>query len=360
MFGIFAYAPAMRRTSGSRAGMIGICCALATVLTGANAAFGNDSQAGLGTGGLVLLQNDAIAMASEDLYISPKEVRITYRFLNTTDTDQSILVAFPLPDLDLPALQEGDSGIRDYDNPNFVNFSTKIDGRTVALKVQHRAIVAGVDITDLLARMEIPFVPPGDRLSKRLRALDPQERSELADYGAVRFTDQTAPIANWTLKTTFYWRQTFPANSTVKVEHRYQPVAGGFFISPDHLRPRKWGDLGDEDARAHGEGVAQWPYNKYCMDKGFRRAALKRAGNASGGGIVAIGREVDYILTTGNNWAGPIREFRLVVDKLKTRNLVSLCAKGIRKIAPTRFEWTRKDFYPSRDLKILFLEFNAN
>jgi hypothetical protein len=42
----------------------------------------------------------------------------------------------------------------------------------------------------------------------------------------------------WTLKTTYYWQQTFPAHQELVVDHRYLPSVGGmvsmkasFFLS---------------------------------------------------------------------------------------------------------------------------------
>ena len=56
--------------------------------------------AALGTGGLEFKKNTAVRMAAEDLYISPIKVRVRYEFVNKTDKDVEILVAFPLPDID--------------------------------------------------------------------------------------------------------------------------------------------------------------------------------------------------------------------------------------------------------------------
>src|SRR5690242_5848611 len=45
-------------------------------------AFANDSTASLDAGGLTLTFNPDISMESEDLYLSPGEVRVVYRFHN--------------------------------------------------------------------------------------------------------------------------------------------------------------------------------------------------------------------------------------------------------------------------------------
>jgi hypothetical protein len=61
------------------------------------------------------------------------------------------------------------------------------------------------------------------------------------------------------------------------------------------------------------------------------------------------------VLTTGANWAGPIGDFRLMVDKGESDSLVSFCADGVKKTGPTTFEVRHANFTPTRDLEILIL-----
>ena len=68
---------------------------------------------------------------------------------------------------------------------------------------------------------------------------------------------------------------------------------------------------------------------------------------------------MSYVITSGTNWAGPIGTFRLVVDKGDS-TLVSFCGDGVRKIGPTTFEMTAKDYTPKRDIDVLFIKTNSN
>jgi hypothetical protein len=121
----------------------------------------------------------------------------------------------------------------------------------------------------------------------------------------------------------------FPAGKTIRVEHRYVPAADfGFLI----------GSV-DPDLR-----------KAYCVDADIQGSMKARLGTRPGH-TAAIG----YILTTANNWQGPIGRFRLVLEKLRPDTLVSLCATGLRKISPTQFETVRENFVPDADLGILFL-----
>src|SRR5687767_12848060 len=59
----------------------------------------NDTSAVLTTGGLEFITSQDIVMESEELFISKEEIRVVYQFRNTGETDQNILVAFPMPDI---------------------------------------------------------------------------------------------------------------------------------------------------------------------------------------------------------------------------------------------------------------------
>jgi hypothetical protein len=67
-------------------------------------------------------------------------------------------------------------------------------------------------------------------------------------------------------------------------------------------------------------------------------------------------RTLGYVLTTGANWAKPIGSFRLTIEKDAPDQLITLCAEGLKKTSPTRFEMTRTDFTPQDDIRIMMLE----
>ena len=67
-------------------------------------------------------------------------------------------------------------------------------------------------------------------------------------------------------------------------------------------------------------------------------------------------RRISYVLKTGANWAGPIKEFRLVVDKGDADSLVSFCGDDVKKVSPTRFEMKMTDFTPEDDFAVLILK----
>jgi hypothetical protein len=99
----------------------------------------------------------------------------------------------------------------------------------------------------------------------------------------------------------------------------------------------------------------------YCTDRPFRSAveSLYRKANAPNAKLGAYEEYLSYVITSGANWAGPIGAFRLVVDKGDS-TFVSFCSDGVRKIGPTTFEMTAKNYAPRRDIDVLFIKSHLN
>jgi Na+-transporting NADH:ubiquinone oxidoreductase subunit NqrF len=82
---------------------------------------------------------------------------------------------------------------------------------------------------------------------------------------------------------------------------------------------------------------------------------VQHAKKAAGADRLISETQLEYVLVTGANWAGPIKDFRLVVDKGEPVSLVSFCATGVKKIGATQFEVRYKDYTPDRNLQVLIM-----
>lgn len=290
---------------------------IAGVLNQCGAAEANDTEAEIGIGGLVLKRNQSIEMRSEDLYVSLNEIKVQYHFYNASRIAIKTIVAFPLPDI--PPYSEDDDDDRRYVTD--LNFYTHVNGVPVSTTLEQKAFVNGVDRTAVLTNLGI--------------SLDPRRAqgslSELPQYKLDKLTGEGLAVnssAVWTLKTTYFWEQTFPPEGEIEIDHIYTPQLGGSV-------PWDWRDPAEEDRK------------KYCIDGDFLRSIRSRPSWTDS--------TLAYILTTGANWSGPIRDFRLVVDKGDASNLVSFCATGVTKIGPTQFQVHERNFEPQENLFVLVL-----
>ena len=328
---------------------IWIGAAALVVSAWASGALANDSSAELKQGGLVLVRNPGVEMRAEDLYISPSAVRVRYRFMNTTGRDQTVLVAFPMPDITIEGIDDLIS-IPTQDPENILGFHTRVNGKPVAARVEQKVLSKGVDRTSLLKSLGVPLAPHLQATADVLERLPKTVQTRLLKLGLAEPNDYDAGKGEehhlqptWTLKTTYYWQQVFPAGRELNVEHDYTPSVGEtsgtsleadwFKTSPDYKRVER----------------------AYCVDQDFMSAVAKAKAAVGPDHQAFFEKRIEYVLSSGANWKSPIADFRLVVDKADPGALVSFCETGVKKIGPTQFEVRKTNFRPTRDLSILIL-----
>jgi hypothetical protein len=328
-----------------------LACALQALA--ATSVLANDSMATLGAGGLIFTRSEEITMAKEDLYISPDKVEVKYLYRNTTDKPVKTIVAFPMPKIGGPV--EIMSAVPDEQSDNFMDFSVVQDGEEIEPNLQQRVLVRGIDFTADVEEQEIPLQPLAKETTEALKTLDPEVAKDWLAKGLIFDLNGGAnnngqPVTEyvpvWELESIFWWETTFPANADVAVEHRYKPSVGGsagiVFM---------W-DGKPSDAYADYQ-------KRYCVNETFVNATAKLEKKQNpDAGIFFFEQWLSYILTTGNNWYGPIGDFHLTVDKLNPESLVSFCGDNVKKTGPTTFEMRAKDFYPMDDLNILLVVSN--
>lgn len=319
---------------------------LAMVLPGV--AMANDSTGFQGTTGIELTTTDSIRMLSEDLRIGLDEVRVSYVFRNDGPRPIDTLVVFPLPDLDLSLGSTAPNWAFPARGHDFLDFRLWIDDRPVAAALERRAFLAGQDVTAELEEagaldLLVPWSAKG--YDEEAKALPPDTLDRLRRRGLIaEGEDLNNP--QWVLRNRYYWRQSFPVGTELRVRHAYRPFVGRALLGrPSTLDARR------VVGRHVGEPAAI--ADRYCLDAPTRRAlaAVERRNPADPMPFDAA--EIEYILTTARNWRGPIGRFRLTLDKGDPENILSLCWNGLKKTGPTTFEAVATDFVPDNDIRML-------
>jgi hypothetical protein len=269
-------------------------------------------------------------------------------FRNQSAAPVTLTVAFPLPDIDLA---EADNlAIPVGDPNNIVGFETKIDGKPAALTMSQRALLGDKDVTGVLRAAGVSLLPIGQD-QKWISELAPATRDKLINEGLLvqaGSNERGQPIydAGWKVKMSAVRQQTFPPGRQVSVEHRYRTSLGG---SPDTVLRK-----GLRQNKAMDKEVERYR-KQYCVSESFLASLDKMAGGAEANSAKMREWRISYILKTGANWAGPIKSFRLVVDKGKAERIVSFCAPNMKVLSPTQVEVTATDFTPDKDLRILIV-----
>lgn len=318
--------------------------AAAMMLGAAEAAWANDSTAAMGAGGIVLTESADIRMASEDLFVSREQIRVRYQFVNESRAPITTRVAFPLPVADLHELSDIDVGWPTERGDNVVDFRVIVDGRAVTPQLERKAFLKTQDVTAQLVRLGVPLSPRPAEVTAAVQRLSPAAKGELIRLKLANVTrDWVEPF--WVVKNTYHWQQTFPVGRPLAVEHTYKPIVGGsFFSALAYFQDPKMLDK---------------YYGDYCIDATTRSglaARLKALQRRDGDNAMMTQWIVDYVLTTGRNWKGPIGAFRLTLDKGKPDNIISFCMDGVRKSGPTTFVVERRNFEPDKDLSVMIFE----
>ena len=296
----------------------------------------NDSMATFGAGGLQFQKTDDLQMTSEELYLSPEDVRVSYSFRNLTNHDVAGTVAFPMPEIDLDTIDgtPGKFHASSLDGDIF-DFHIEVGGRSIKPQADVQAFVKGrngieKDVSGLLKKYRLPAMDPESRYG----ALDAEAIKELVAAGMVEDDKEHHP--RWLVRTTFHWEQVFPAGQTTEITHRYKPVTGGSFHFGTNLDPTE---------------PSEW-----CFDEAFASALKKLPGETMNEGFSVAELRLEYILKTGANWAGPISRFHLEIDKAGA-DLLSLCPIPGLKLQRRGHSFVAEasQYVPTTDIKLLFV-----
>jgi hypothetical protein len=303
----------------------------------------NDTAAKLGAGGLVAAKSSAIAIDSEDLRVTSHQVSVKYVFRNLTSRDVDLVIAFPLPEIDGGAVANVPINVPSRDPLNFVDFQVLVDGKRVVPRSEVRSFLHGMEITRELRSLGVPLSVLDQEITTAVNRLPPADQARLKQRQWVdcSLTSDQKCWPQWQTRVKFYWTQHFPAKAVVGVEHTYHPVVGGSLLK-----------IGTADYR-------DWDRKDFCPAEDAL-AQLKREADLVKAkapmGVVRREKEIQYILTTANNWSGPIRDFRLSVITDQAADIVSSCMPGLERAGPTEYRLLRSNFHPDRELELILLE----
>lgn len=339
---------------------------LAFALLAGSPALANDGFGGISATGLTFGQTDAVAMESEDLFISLDRISVDYVFRNTSAADVTGEVIFPLPPISLGQMWNMDFNLPDDPaQTNLLNFTVTVDGQSVTPTIDRVAVLAGdwwdaasgamaydtpgTVVTAQLADFGIPLTLDVDAVNAALLALSPDQQAAMQAAGLAEFyrTDDSAPVEalpQWSIVIRYHWTQTFPAGQALAIGHSYDNRSPGGLFGWTHPPSDEY-NLATQA--------------QYCIDDSTSRALVKRLTVTEADGtsyVMGTAHFIDYVLRTANSWAGPIGTFRLTVDKGAAENIVSLCAEGLKKTGPTTFVMEKTDYTPKDDLRILIVE----
>lgn len=274
----------------------------------------NDSASADLNGSITLIQHNDISMDKEALLISAEEIRVAYVFTNNAKKDIYTQVTFPMPPIYFGMSDH--SRIEDFklwinDVPQQVNFALVVktlEGKDISMAFAQTGW-SEQDVANFLTEEIIP--------------------ANKKPLPASWFKDGSP---NFTMSHYYTWQQHFPSGVAVAVRHAYRP-------SKSSGVPMPVADLLAEFGKTA------------CIDE-RTRAGIKKREDANG----VSWSFLQYVLMTGNNWQGAIKDFELTIKKQHPEDLMSVCFDGdLKKIDPVTFKFHQANFKPKQNLDILFV-----
>lgn len=307
----------------------------------------NDTVARVATGGITFLKSEDIAMLQETLEISTDKIKVHYRFMNESDQDIKTTVAFPMPIFGWdPESTQSNIPLR--------GFKTVVNGTVVETKIIRRAVVKGHDITNKLRKIGLSDKQIFETFAcedyiKNKCEYSKYQLSELEKLSAVK-----NGFPQWEVEETAVWEQEFPSGKELVIQHEYKPANGAYYGSAYMVLENK-NKSADLSSNITSGSLSK---KEVCLDAYASRAIENKMKTAVNKGLESVRiflRDVEYVLGTGRNWKGPIKDFRLIIKKKSPDDIVSLCFPGKpQKIDATTIEFSQKDYVPQDKLIVYF------
>jgi len=304
----------------------GFALFVVAVLLSSSPAAADDSLAVIGAGGIELLKSDHIAMLEQNLALSPHQVRTRFLFRNESAEDIRTLVAFVMPDVTADdLLKRGTDDILRH-----LSFTVEVGGQRLEPRAEIRALLDGEDVTAKLKDYGI-VLRERQNFTDIVREADlaPDQMRGLRREGLLHAL--SADVPGWDTRIRLYWEQTFPAGKPVEIVHTYVPLLGTDNVPPSALAIPSFID-------------------RFCMtaaQKSTAREILAKQTSAV--------RYLDYILSTGANWKGPIGRLTIDIRADHPSDVAAACLPGSVRRGPAFLEVVATDTKPQQDIRVMFV-----
>jgi Domain of unknown function (DUF4424) len=314
---------------GSAAVRLGLGIVFAAII--AAPAQSNTRTTELASGGLHFPYHPSIKLDRQEVRIGIDAVRLSYTLSSKADTDETLLVAFPLPDLDMSSLVWTALRLPIDNDSNFVGLSVTAGARTIDPELHQRARAMGIDVTQHLFQSNLPLFPFASGLVNQLTSLAPDRQARFARSGiAARIENRWQPL--WTLSSTLHWWQPVPKSAPTTISAAYKPVSGSAQFSSDDLARLK---------ESHCIGARE-------TDAIAKRATTNRP--------VSEITTITYSIAAGANQLGPAGSVRVVIELPDDTTIAATCQDGFRRTGPLTLEFALNNASLEDDIHIAFLK----
>jgi hypothetical protein len=322
-----------------------LCLLTLMSLSIAAPALGNGALASFPAGGVVFEDSADIAIAQEDLLLSPDEVRVHYRFVSSATEIQTKTIGFPLPRV--PATPDAPDSVGPVaggggDARNYLGFGVAVDRRPLIPTLHEYAYLGKKDVTAALLEAGLPLLPQYESWIDLVATIEPAQVAELVEAGLVHAESEGYLSPLWDYQAIYEWQQDFAVGET-EVDIHYVPLMGW---------PNDFADIYEVGEKAETA----------CVTDEIR---AEIAAHKAAGSYYEVA-QLDYITTTAKHWLGPIGTFNLTVDVSQpliwnagyTDVLFASCPVAAKPLGQDQWGFDAQDYVPERDIRVFFYFFS--
>lgn len=302
--------------------------------------------------GLNFQRNDHIQIVSEELEISTTAIRVKYLYRNTLNKDVNLILVSPAPILTadpMIRLGRGPENTMQLDS-----LRTSVNGKQIGVQISRSFVFKGQDITKQLRNLGLSDHQIFNQRFDCLTGLTEFPEAQDNIRPACGFTkEQNAAIkklssdrkSNWEdvkIQEIGYWEQKFNAGEVIEVSHEYKPFND---FDPVDISSYAGKELIDSEV---------------CLDSATRKAVLRNYSSESANpehhdlyvaGFKYTGGTEQYLNT-------PISDFKLILSKANSADLISLCFPGkAKKTSETKIEFVQKNYALRDNLFVYFYSY---
>lgn len=309
-------------------------------------------------GGIYSKRSPNLVITSQNINLSPEQVKIIYVFTNNSYQEIRETFVFSLPT---------------KTEENFKQFNINIDHEPQTYKIIQRAIsTSGHDISGQLKSLGLPYNPIA-----AMHTLDASENraSITSKLHALNLIDKREEVPTWIVKTYYYCEHTFPPNSTTIIEQSYKPYVATTSVKINNLNalsklpvkfakqvinmavPWKLEDNSAADALQSQFEKYNPQIKNYCLSPlDYNTLALAYKNSMTKNTQIEM-KTLHFGSDSDDLWASSIKNFTITIESPDNLYPV-LCWHDELKRNNNTLQFSAENYVPLQDIKVMYIEKN--
>lgn len=307
-------------------------------------------------GGLQSMRSPHLVLSNQDIILNLDQVKVSYTYTNTANTDITETLVFMLP-------------VKSEDNRQF---AVTVNQAPVQFQVmQHVINAAGRDITKEFKTLYLPINPIA-----AIHTIDasPNRDSIIARLRTMNLIDQHEDTPTWTVRTYYYWQQTFPAQSKIHIEQTFKPsitthnVKLNSFMNLLKLPVKfvkkmvnvaiHW-SLADESAlkNLQEQFAKYYPrIHNYCPTKeDYQTLVHAYKLNPHKKPVIEL-KELNFAYGENELWANPVNRFNLTIESPKNMYPLLCWNDQLKRAGNNALQFSADNYIPAANIAVLYVE----